>query len=37
MLQDLGQAIPNNQVGIVFLRQQLRVQMGLRAEQTHGA
>ncbi len=38
ILQELGQTIPTNQGGgVALLKRQLRVQIGLRADQVHGA
>jgi len=38
ILQELGQTIPNTQGGgVALLKRQLRVQIGLRADQVHGA
>ena len=38
ILRELGHVLPNNQGGgIALLRRQLRIHMGLRADQAHGA
>lgn len=38
ILQELGQRVPNNQGGgVALLKRQLRIQIGLRADQVQGA